>query len=320
MQLFVAGVLILSLFATIIAILWSRRRRKPPIPEPDASLKHDHQDRERFDRDKYWADIAALTKPLSATAVAVSATADNIYPINPITRPRRPSGSAATSRNEKGEEKHKQRREARSAPWYGAVAAEDSDDQGDDGYAEFVRSMWVLRGIPLGDRTFTRLTFHGERREVVLASLVTSAHGTGYINGLEAGVRKTFRADGHHHWSYDGHPVDEAAFAAIGAGVESEVAFAIDDPPKSAAEALDPKYNRFQTNGHQYVIGYVNAEGIASFRVISRVLRGDGKLSARCHYRWGARREFRFDRIQYAANALTGEVIPLPEFLSNRKP
>lgn len=245
-------------------------------------------------------------------------------------RPAAPAQAPARPRGENGRENYARelenllRKEAEIREWSRARAYKPPDaqdaaaDDGQDDYAAFVEEIWGLPGIPLPPLAFQRVRSTGERSECVLASLAKAPNGTTYINAYEAGLRRTFRADRRHHWTHDGHAVDESAFMAVARGVAPEIAFARDSPPSSISEALEPRNNRFGGKGAQFVIGYRNESGEASFRVISNVIRSDDRLSARCHYRWGERRTFLFDRISAVADARTGEIIPREVFFARR--
>ena len=249
------------------------------------------------------------------------------------TDPDRPSGRPSRPFKDDAREQHSQalealmRKEAELREWsrshaykppHEEIRNKDADEDRD--YADFVQKIWGLPGLDLPNLKFERIRFDGERSECILVSIVKVSNGALYVNAHENGRRCTFRADRNHHWSHDGHAVDGSAFVAVARGVSFDVAFARDDAPASISEALEPRNNRFGGSGRAFVIGYMNEFGIASFRVISGVLRSDGKLSARCHYRWGERRTFLFDRISAVADAQTGEVISREVFFAKRAP
>src|ERR1700731_4221956 len=88
-----------------------------------------------------------------------------------------------------------------------------------------------------------------------------------------------------------------SAFRAIRLGVDPEVALAPDPYPASYEAALEPAYNRVAAVGRAFVICYSRADREISYRVISNVVRAADHVSARCHFRWGERRHFLYQRL-----------------------
>lgn len=195
----------------------------------------------------------------------------------------------------------------RSSP----VWPEDHDD-GEDGYGAFVRRKWSLPGVACGSLAMMR----GDR-PVTLETIVEDG-GRVYLNVVEDGVRKTYSGDGRHRWSRFGQSVDDSAFRAVLAGIPPATALAEEKRPQTPAEALATV--RGETRGRVFVIGYRNGAGEASYRVISDVRRGVDEFSARCHFRWGAQRQFRGDRLTFVADAETGEEIAVADFLARPPP
>lgn len=191
---------------------------------------------------------------------------------------------------------------------------EDDDYEEDPEYRRFVETMWRRPGVFLSGVTLTRLG--PEATQFRAHSLVDGENGYPYINGWEGSRQLTLAADDRHKWAFNGSPVDSSAFLAIAQGYPVAAALGPQRRPASAAEALSPEFDHVATTERRYLIHYVNADGHSSWRVVSRVFRSDDGFTARCHFRWGQRRTFRFDRVREVIDGTTGEEIPLDQFVS----
>lgn len=182
----------------------------------------------------------------------------------------------------------------------------------DDDYADFVRQKWLLPGSEIG-LTLTRQRAEGPS-SFWLKSVVRTASGTIYVNGIEESRKISLAGDGRHRWEYQGRAVDTSAFAAMLAGISPETALQPEAYPATVAEALTPEKNRAEPQANAFIISYENAAGHRSYRVISGVRRDTDGFSAICHFRWGSRRDFRFDRLREVVDFETGEEIPIDDF------
>lgn len=191
---------------------------------------------------------------------------------------------------------------------------DDDDDEGDPDYRRFVEAMWRRPGVTLSGVTLMKLGWMSAPFEV--HSLVADDYGRLYLNGWLGGRKLTYAADDRHKWTFNGAPVDSSAFLAISQGCPVAAALGPQRRPASPAEALSPEFDHVATTERRYLINYVNADGQSSWRVVSRVFRSADGFTARCHFRWGDRRTFRFDRLSEVIDGATGEEIPLDQFVS----
>jgi hypothetical protein len=190
-------------------------------------------------------------------------------------------------------------------------------DDDDDGYEAFVDLMCRQPGIDLKRIRLERVWRSGEVFSAELIRLVESNDRL-YINLYEGGIPKAHAADNRHTWCRNGTVIDSSAFQAIKLGIDPGMALGPDPRPASWESALDPGNNRVSPVGRSFVICYTNAEGEISYRVISQVVRGADCFSARCHFRWGERRRFLYERLLEVRDANTGETIELEDFRSNK--
>ena len=196
-------------------------------------------------------------------------------------------------------------------------ANQENFDYDDDGYEAFVALMWTQPGIDLKKIHAERVWRSGEVFPAILVQLVES-NGRLYINLYEGKTRKTYAADNRHSWRRNGAVIDSSAFQAIKLGVDPEAALSPDSYPASFEAALGPAHNRVAAVGRAFVICYCKADGQSSYRVISHVVRAADHFSARCHFRWGERRHFLYERLLGVRDALTGETIELDNFRKNK--
>jgi hypothetical protein len=187
----------------------------------------------------------------------------------------------------------------------------DAEDDYYGTYADFVARMWEKP-------TFKFPPIIVERDGVTcsIVGIVDSGRSYPYVNVWEASDRKTYAGDGRHRWTRDGYKIDESAFLAVLSGENPNAALRAEPYPQTLEEAL--KKDRVQDSGRRFAIRYRNAELQASWRVVSRIKRGPEHMVARCHFRWGQRRTFRYDRIAEIFEIDTGEFIPVAEFASGR--
>ena len=194
---------------------------------------------------------------------------------------------------------------------------DDDSDYDDDGYEAFVALMWRQPGVDLKKIQVERVWRSGEVFPAILVRLVES-QGRLYLNLYEGKTRKTYAADSRHSWQRNGAVIDSSAFRAIRLGVDPEVALAPDPYPASYEAALEPAYNRVAAVGRAFVICYSRADREISYRVISNVVRAADHVSARCHFRWGERRHFLYQRLLGVRDAITGETIESVDFRRNK--
>ncbi|MGQ0445547.1 MAG: hypothetical protein ACT4O2_10595 [Beijerinckiaceae bacterium] len=195
--------------------------------------------------------------------------------------------------------------------------SDDDTDYDDDSYEAFVALMWRRPGIDLKKIPIERVWRSGEVFPAILVRLV-EGQGRLYINLYERETRKTDSADSRHSWQRNGAVIDSSAFQAIKLGVAPEVALAPDPYPASYEAALEPAYNRVAAVGRAFVISYSKADGEISYRVISNVVRAADHFSARCHFRWGERRHFLYQRLLGVRDAITRETIESVDFKRNK--
>lgn len=211
--------------------------------------------------------------------------------------------------------KKRDQAEARSdpEPWLQpSLKVRSVPDDDDDRYRQFVDEMWASEtACPVG----VPLERNGENSFV--ESLV-DRRGTIYVNAFEAGERKTYVAN-RHRWTNDGFKISDAAFRAILCGTPPAVALRFDRPPASVDEALSPDNNHIAAD-NVLVINYRDAVGEEAYRVVSDIRRGDDRFTARCHWRWGERRTFRYDRLVSIIDPVSRTEIPIEEFRNQRKP
>ncbi len=190
-----------------------------------------------------------------------------------------------------------------------------ADDDGcpdthDDGYAEFVAAMWCRKGVSLG-----RVVLQRGGTDCVMIGLVIDDRGRKYLNVAEAGVRKTYAADGRHRWFRHGEPVDASAFTAVALGHDPDKALRFEAPPADALTAVQPSNDRWPTTKRKFLLCYRNRRGETTFRIISELIRHGAEFTARCHFRWGDRRTFRKDCVEGILDLATGKVLSVANFL-----
>lgn len=194
-----------------------------------------------------------------------------------------------------------------------ALGTIEDPDRFDADYLAFVDEQWAKDGVDLSGYTLTRHTADGPRSYEMHALVAP-----GYLNCWDDLERKTFSSDRRHSWTLDGSPVAPMAFKAMLRGVAPDVAFLPDPHPSTPAEAVAK--DRHETADRRILMHYRNGDGVGSYRIISRPHRVAGGFSACCHFRYGKRRQFRFDRAISFANAATGEPIaPDAIFRGNRQ-
>lgn len=181
----------------------------------------------------------------------------------------------------------------------------------DTNYDAFVAEQWSKAGVDLKGITLVRL-IDGEQQSHQLHSMVEPY----YLNCLYDGTRKIF-VPTRQRWTLDGAEVEPIAFTAIMRGVPPAVAFRPDRRPATPAEA--EAKDRHVTTDRRILLHYRDGAGREAYRIISRPSRSSAGSTAACHYRYGERREFRFDRVLSLSNAATGEFIePSAIFKGNR--
>jgi hypothetical protein len=195
-----------------------------------------------------------------------------------------------------------------------AAAAEYDDEET---YADFVARMWEKPTL-----TFAPIIAQRDGVACTIVAIVDLRRSYPYVNVWEAGQRKTYAGDHRHLWTRDGVTVDESAFLAVLSGENPNSALRAEPYPRTLEEALQK--DRVQDDGRRFAIHYRNADHQVSWRIVSRIRRGREHMVARCHFRWGQRRTFRYDRIAEIVEIDTGEFIPVAEFafgrpLPNRK-
>lgn len=184
-------------------------------------------------------------------------------------------------------------------------------DYSDGKYEAFVDEQWAKTGVDLSGIMLVRHV-GPEEHPYRLHSLVEPY----YLNCLDGITRKTF-VPNRHRWTLDGVEVEPIAFTAIMRGVPPHVAFQPDLRPTTPAEAAAK--NRHETADRKILLHYRNAASREAYRIISRPHRSGSGFTACCHYRYGERREFLFERVLSFSNATTGEVIePEALFRGNR--
>lgn len=208
-------------------------------------------------------------------------------------------------------------RRSREPKGTGRSSTEADWPDDDNDYADFVRQKWLLPGPEIG-LALTRQRADGSK-SFWLKSIVGAENGTIYLNGIEDGRKISLAGDGRHRWEYLTHPVDASAFTAILAGVPPVTALLPEPYPATVADAISPEKNRARPEGRAFIIGYENAAGHRSYRVISGVRRDLQGFSANCHFRWGSRRDFRFDRLREVFDFETGEEFSIDQFRRNKR-
>lgn len=203
-----------------------------------------------------------------------------------------------------------------SEPWRGDPS--DDLERDDERYAAFVNSMWVRPVANLGKLKALRIGYAGQSYPVQLVSVSKAERGGHlYVNCYEAGERKTYAADERHEWEVKGVRLDSSAFMGIALGVPASVALGPRAYPQNPVEARVPHNNAFKGSGHMFVIGYQDRVGQPSYRVVSRVVRQplDGRFTANCHFRYGARRTFLFNRLTSVEDVATGQPLDREAFI-----
>lgn len=202
-------------------------------------------------------------------------------------------------------------------PFDDSAWSETSDDD-DARYASFVSAMWKRPVADLGKLKGFRIGYTGKRYPVQLISL-SKAEGGGYlyVNCYEAGEKKTYAADERHEWEVMGAKVDSSAFMGVALGVAPVVALGHRENPRTPEEARAAHNTVFKGSGRCLVIGYQDGSGQLSYRVVSKVVRQPqaGRFTANCHFRYGARRTFLFERLRSVEDADTGEPVDLTTFI-----
>lgn len=186
---------------------------------------------------------------------------------------------------------------------------EDDFEDDDSGYNVIVNENWSLPGVNLNE---LRLRASSYSTLLTAISLVRAPNGRQYINALDGTKRKTFAVENSEWSQEDGRPIDQSAFLAIEAGSLPRFAIQPEPRPTTADEAFAKA--RGERRGRAFLLEYEDGNGAPSYRVISDVRRSADKFSARCHFRWGMRRTFRFDRVRSVHSANDGEEIPLTLF------
>ena len=189
----------------------------------------------------------------------------------------------------------------------------EGHDDGDDlEYAAFVAGIWASADI------YTQpvpLMLNGQ--PAILHSLKRRDEPAPFVNVFlgQSRARKTFVAN-RHSWSHAGQPVEPVAFTAMLHGVPAEKAVLPDPAPTTLAEAI--LNNRCEAKGRSVALHFRDRHGVESWRIISGLQRGDEKLNARCHYRWGERRSFRNANILALVDPDTRAPIDVAAYLARR--
>jgi hypothetical protein len=182
-----------------------------------------------------------------------------------------------------------------------------------DGYASFVDECWAMEGVRTPPIELLR-----NGLSCTLFSVIPMGQGHyPYLNVIENGMRATYAGDGRHKWERDGAAIDCSAFSAVLAGADAEAVLCPDAPPTSLEEAIVK--NRADAKGHVYFLHYRTFGGEESWRVISGVRRRKDEFDAFCHFRWGTRRTFRFERVLEILDGETGELIDMDTFIQGPK-
>ena len=186
-------------------------------------------------------------------------------------------------------------------------------------YRAFVDKVWSDPEAIRVDVEIQRINGAGQLVESHVRSIVRRDSVSFYVNTFEDDGALTLVSD-RHQWRRDGRKVDASAFRAIAdAGVAPDAALRHVDPPTSIEEALSPAFNHIAAP-RALALGYRDAVGAVTYRVVSEIRRGESQFTARCHLRWGEKRTFRYDRLITVVDAETGEVIPLERFADKARP
>ena len=190
--------------------------------------------------------------------------------------------------------------------------SDDSEDDDDD-YSQFVESRWAAATTPLGLKSMSV-----NDRACIVHSLTPAPDRAPYVNLTFVGSprRLSFAGDDRHRWAIDGQRVSHAVFRAICEGRATADHIRPDDYPATMDAALAA--DRFPTKQRRLALEYASADGVVTWRVISRVQRGPEYLYAVCHLRWGDPRSFRYDRILTLLDIETGKRIDLPAYIARR--
>ena len=186
----------------------------------------------------------------------------------------------------------------------------DSEPEGDDAdYERFVSEVWEQPGIVCQNIELERCYWNGMAFPCQLHSLVPRRDASYYMNVIENGRRRIFVS---HNWKWrrDGKQLDDSCFVALKLGIDPDHALRWVAVPTSPAVALSAEHDHVTTSDRRFLIEYINAQGEKSFRVVSRCIRLGDHFTARCHFRWGQRRHFKFANLQSVFDLATGEQIP----------
>lgn len=155
-------------------------------------------------------------------------------------------------------------------------------------------------------------------RPCILHSLTPGPDRAPYVNLTFVGSTKklSFAGDDRHRWTIDGQRVSPAVFHAICESRATPDDIRPDDYPATIDAALAA--DRFPTKQRRLALEYASADGVVTWRVISRLQRGPEYLYAACHLRWGDSRSFRYDRILTLLDIETGKRIDLPAYIARR--
>jgi hypothetical protein len=178
----------------------------------------------------------------------------------------------------------------------------------DDDYAAFVARMWKAKGVEV-----PRLWVMCDGKSCQIFSIVAGPHGYPYVNLFDGAERATYAGDGRREWARDGEVFDESAFCAVLAGVPPDLALRPEAAPQTMEQAAAK--NRAKQSGRAFFLNYRNSKGEASWRIISGVRRAEDHFSAQCHFRWGRRRTFLFERVLEIADYESGELIQIKDFM-----
>lgn len=190
---------------------------------------------------------------------------------------------------------------------------DDIDVDDEDGYSEFVQTMWRKADIPCGE-----IAIEVNGAVCVLHSLTRGTENRVYANLVSGrpARKKTFACDDRHRWSVGGQRFSSAVFKAIAAGHATPEQIQADDHPATMADAMAA--DRLDTTARRFALQYAGSDGVVAWRVISRLNRGPEHLYAACHLRWGESRSFRNDRLLTLVDTESGETIDLPAYVARR--
>lgn len=200
--------------------------------------------------------------------------------------------------------------------WETVVTVETSspqDEEDDEHYAQFVAATWAAKSVACGP---TPMEVNG--RSCIVHTLTPAEGKPPYVNLVFAGSsrRYSYAGDSRHRWTIGGQRVSASVFKAIAEGSASPADIKPDDHPATLDDAL--ALDRLTTTRRRFALQYASADGIVSWRVISRLQRGPDHLYAACHLRWGETRSFRYDRILTLLDIESGHTVDMVAYIARR--